>query len=185
MQFAGVVGELTGDGAATAGGSDDPGRLVRLRQEVRPRDPAVVVDGRVIDHGEVAARAERARKRLAPKPERLPEVILSTVDARTEQVLGWGAVWGGLSLVCADAEWLDRVDPTVWVCTPEQWRASRHVQKEAGEPRGSKGAATLHTPTALDRLRGTGSRLRRVFVVGSVPASPPAPRGVEVGPWTL
>jgi hypothetical protein len=168
MQFAGVVGELAGDDPAEAGGPDDPGRLVRLRQEVRPRDPAVVVDGRVIDHGEVAARAERASRRLAPKPERLPEVILSTVDARTEQVLGWGAVWGGLSLVCADAECLEQVDPTVWVCTPSQWAAGK-----------------LPAPTAFQRLRGTGSRLRRVFVVGSVPASPPAPPGVEVGPWTM
>lgn len=168
MQFAGVVGELMGGDAAEVGGPDDPGRLVRLRQEVRPRDPAVVVDGRVIDHGEVAARAERASKRLAPKPERLPEVILSTVDARTEQVLGWAAVWGGLTLVCADAESLEQVDPTVWVCTPFQWAAGK-----------------LPAPTAFQRLRGTGSRLRRVFVVGSVPASPPAPPGVEVGPWTM
>lgn len=166
-QFAGVVGAMGPNGSPRAGGSDDPGRLVRMRQEVRPRDPAARVGERVIDHGEVAARAASASKRLCPKPGSLPDVVLSTVDAATERLLGWACTWGGHTLVCADPSTLDVVDPTTWVCTPEQWRAS-----------------TLVGASSVARLRGLAPRLRRVFVLGAVPASPLAPPHVEVGPWT-
>jgi len=166
-QFAGVVGALTPGAPARPVGPDDPGRLVRMRQEVRPRDPAVRIGDRVLDHGEVAARAASASKRLCPKPGALPDVILSSVDAQAEQLLGWACAWGGHTLVCADAASVDVVDPTTWVCTPDQWRAS-----------------TLARASNMDRLRGVGPRLRRVFVLGAVPASPVAPPHVEVGPWT-
>lgn len=166
-QFAGVVGALTGGVPQRPAGADDPGRLVRMRQEVRPRDPAARVGGRVLDHGEVAARAASASKRLCPKPGALPDVILSTVDPATEQLLGWACAWGAHTLVCADAESVEVVDPTTWVCTPEQWRVS-----------------ALSRSSNLDRLRGLGPRLRRVFVLGAVPSSPVAPPSVEVQPWT-
>lgn len=166
-QFAGVVGALTPGVPQRPAGSDDPGRLVRMRQEVRPRDPAARLGGRVLDHGEVAARAASASKRLCPKPGALPDLILSTVDAYTEQLLGWACAWGGHTLVCADPASVALVDPSTWVCTPDQWRAS-----------------TLSGASNADRLRGLGPRLRRVFVLGAVPGSPVAPPGVEVGPWT-
>ncbi len=165
LQFAGVVGTL-GEGEPLTAGRDDPGRLVRMRQETRPRDAAVVVGGRTLDHGEVAALAERAAKRLCPTPGLLPEVILSTVDAETDQVLGWAAVWGGLTLVTTEPGRRESVDPSVWVCTPGQLSVAN-----------LKGCGTVQ------RLRGDGPRLRRVFVVGTVPDV--RIEGIEVSPWTL
>ncbi len=168
MQFGGVIGELSSDGEPVGTGNDDAGRLVRLRQEMRARDPAVWFDGRVIDQGEVAVRAERACRRLAPRPGLVPEVVLCTVDARTDQLLGWASVWGGLTLVCGAADDRENTDPSVWVCTASQWADAK---------------LTARSP--MERLRHTGSRLRRVFVVGAVSGAPPPPPGVEIGTWTL
>lgn len=162
MQFAGVVGQVGAVGPAPhnpATGPDDAGRLVRMRQDTRPRDPAVVLGGRTLDHTEVAEVAERLARRLSPKVPLLPEVVFSTVDAATEQTLGWAAVWAGATLVCSAPGRLEQVDPTVWVCRPEQLAA-------AGLGAGSR-------------------RLRHVFVLGGVPdeAEPLLGRGVEVSAW--
>ena len=85
-----------------------------------------------------------------------------------QMVLGWAAVWGGHTLVTAEPACREQLDPVVWVCTPAQWSESQ-----------------VAVPGILDRARGGGARLRRVYVVGTVPSSPRAPAGVEVGPWTL
>ena len=165
MQFAGVVGERTDSGPDPGldmpSGADDLGRLVRMRQDVRPRDPAAW-RGRALEYAEVATLAERVAKRLGAGP------VLSTSDADTEQLLGWASVWGGASLVCTDVSRRALVDPAVWVCLPE------HLE-----------GLTLEPPNALQRL-GVRSRprLERIFVVGGVPAAA-ASRfpGVEVAPW--
>ncbi len=165
LQYAGVVGERSDAnaelGAEWTAGSDDLGRLVRLRQEVRPRD-AAVWRGRALEHAEVATTAERLSKRLGSGP------ILSTSDADTEQLLGWACVWGGASLVCTDASRRSLVDPAVWVCVP-------------GDLAGLK----IEPPNALQRLGvRPRPRLERIFVVGSVPAGAASQfPGVEVGPW--
>lgn len=118
LQFAGVVGTYAGEGADLPPGTDDPGRLVRLRQDVRPRD-AAVVRGRPMDHAEVAALAARVADRLGGG------VVLCTAGTDAEQVLGWAAVWGGASLVVAHPEVRGVVDPAVWVARPEDLRGPR------------------------------------------------------------
>ncbi len=158
LQFAGVVGELRGDGAGVGAAGDDPGRLVRMRQDVRPRDPAVRTGAGVLDHAAVAETASRLCHRLAPAPGLLPTVVMSTADAATEQALGWACVWGGLTLVCSDSTRVNLTNPDVWVCVPDQLAAAVPV---------------------------TRSRLRAVFVVGQLPAPARSWRdvGVDVREW--
>ena len=164
MQFAGVVGRL---GAASGGpadltgpaatGPDDAGRLVRLRQDTRPRDLAVVTGGRTLDHAEVAEVAERLSRRLSPRQTLLPEVVFSTVDAATEQTLGWAAVWAALTLVCTEPGRLAQVDPTVWVCQPEQLAGAL-----GGGRGGGRGAwGPRRTAPAPNLCRRWGSERRR------------------------
>jgi hypothetical protein len=165
LQFAGVIGERSDESPDlrldAPAGSDDLGRLVRMRQEVRPRD-AAAWRGRVLEHAEVGATAERLAKRLGAGP------VLSTSDADTEQLLGWACVWSGASLVCTDAGRRALVDPAVWVCLP-----------------GDLTGLTFEAPNALQRLGvRQRPRLERIFVVGAVPAGAAARfPGIEVAPW--
>lgn len=163
LQFGGVLGERVDADVPTVfpAGADDAGRLVRLRQDARPRD-AAVVRGRPMDHAEVAAVAARVAERLGPG------VVLSTAGGAVEQVLGWASVWGGASLVCAGPEVRAQVDPTVWVCRPADLRA-----------------VSAAAPDALQRLGlRERPRLTHVFVDGAVPPDAAARfPGATVGPW--
>lgn len=154
---------------------EDPGRLVRLRAELRPRDPALALAGRRLDHAGVVALAERVARALALGP---PEVVLVSAGATAEQAVGLGALVGGYLVAVTRPDRLGVVRPSAWVCTPEQLRAQAPPPSRAGR----LGALLRHQGRADQAL---GDRLRRVYVDGPVPAEAERyrERGIEVAPW--
>lgn len=184
LQHLGVVGVAGGERLedsqvdAWLREREELGRLVRLRSELRPRDPAVVRDGRRLDHAGVADAARRAAESLAVEA---PGVVLLTPEGLGPGVLStvaWGAVWAGVALVVAGPEVLSDLEPTVWIA------ASARVA--AGAPPPSRAGALGGVLRGLGRADpNLGRRLRRVRVVGPVPpeAARFRDRGVEVLPW--
>lgn len=182
----GAVGALGGPEAEAVddelwdrwmGQREDPGRLVRLRAELRPRDPALVRGGKVLDHGAVVELATRAAARVGAGA---PEPVLVTAGADVEQVVGLGALVGGYLLVSGGADCLPVAQPSVWVCTAEELARHAPPPSRAGALGG-----VLRTLGRADPV--LGGRLARVLVDGTVPpeAERLRERGVEVLPWAL
>lgn len=155
---------------------EDPGRLVRLRGELRARDAAAERRGRVLDHAAVEAAARRAAELLDVRP---PDTVLCEADPEVEQLVGWGVVWAGAALLVGAGALLPELHPSVWVTTPAA--LIRHAPP-ASRAAGLGGLLRPYGRTT----EHLGRRLRKVLVVGSVPAEAERyrGRGVDVAPWT-
>ncbi len=177
----GVVGAAGGEGIGVAQydqwlrSREDPGRLVRLRAELRARDAAAQRRGQVLDYTAVDAVAQRVAGQLALVGS---ESVLVQGDAEVEQLVGWGVVWSGGAMVVGGAELLGDLHPAVWVASSAAVSAAAPPASRAGSLGGllrSYGRTDTHV----------GRRLRRVYVIGTVPPEGDRfrQRGVEVSPW--
>ncbi len=177
----GVVGVAGGEGIGVdqyeqwLATREDPGRLVRLRAELRARDAAAERSGRVLDYTAVEALTTRVAEQLAVAG---ADSVLVAADPSVEQLVGWGVVWSGAALIIGGAEQLAALHPAVWVATPAAVIAAAPPASRAG---GLGGLLRPYGRTA----EHLGRRLRRVLVVGAVPAEGDRyrQRGVEVVPW--
>jgi len=183
MIHLGVPGEMGGNQLIWTGDSyarliatrEEPGRLLRLRKEIRPRDPAAVVDGTVLDHAAVAGMAGEAVAKLAAGPR---EEILVSIGASVERRIVWAAARTGFGIAVGDASALPEVAPVVWVCTPAQLASVAPPPSRAGRLGG--------WVRALGRTDGAlGRNLRRVVVDGTPPreAGSLIARGITVESW--
>lgn len=177
----GVVG-VAGGAAIDAAAYDrflatreDPGRLLRLRGEIRLRDVAAVRGTRTLDHAAIVALAERVAGALSAAS---PDPVLVTGDALVEQAVGWGALVGGYAVVPGGADLLSLVQPSAWVCSPASLVAAAPPPSRAG----GLGRYVRSFGRTGEHL---GDRLRRVLVTGPVPpeAARYRDRGVEVVAW--
>jgi hypothetical protein len=182
LQHLGVVGVAGGEPLpasqieAWLAGREEPGRLVRLRAELRPRDPAVERDGQVVDHAGVDAVAKRVAALLGVGS---PASVLVAATPAIEQAIGWGCVWSGSTLLCGGPELLPTLHPTVWVTSSDLVRMNAPPPSRAGP----LGAVVRGYGRTSERL---GRRLQKVLVLGGVPAEAETyrGRGIEVAPWT-
>lgn len=152
----------------------EPGLLVRLRKELRPRDPAIEF-GRSWTQADVGAAGERLAQVIGA---RSPDGVLVSAGTAAELQVGWAAVYGGFCLIPGPVSLLPTVAPTVWVALPEQVAQLGLPASRLG-PLGSFARRYSRTDAAL------GPRLRRVVVMGSLPAEAEAlrSRGLQVEAW--
>ncbi len=94
-------------------GADDPSRLARLRAELRPRDAAIVLDGRVRDHAELGRLGLRVAHAVGGARELILEddPVALTIAVAGACVAGWGIVIGAPPPDAGRADVLLRLGP--------------------------------------------------------------------------